>query len=78
MTPNNGGQSSSDLQRRAAANIARRKVLEAYTKSAVRPLSTGNGTQNAQAPLSQNITDRTHLKSTATAPQIDVKPLGLN
>ena len=55
MNPNNGGQSSSDLQRRAAANIARRKVLEAYAKKAIQT-----------TPV-----DRTHLKTNNTAPRID-------
>ena len=34
MDPNNGGQSSPDLQRQAAAQIARKKVLAAYAESA--------------------------------------------
>ena len=34
MNPDNGGQSSSDLQKQAAAAIARRKVLAAYANSA--------------------------------------------
>ncbi|MBQ3320717.1 class E sortase [Candidatus Saccharibacteria bacterium] len=34
MSSENGGQSSSDLQRQAAATIARRKVLAAYAESA--------------------------------------------
>ena len=34
MDSNNGGQSSSDLQRQAAAAIARKKVLAAYAESA--------------------------------------------
>ncbi|MDO4507825.1 MAG: class E sortase [Candidatus Saccharibacteria bacterium] len=34
MDSKNGGQSSSDLQRRAAAEIARKKVLAAYAKTA--------------------------------------------
>ena len=34
MNPDNGGQSSSDLQKQAAAAIARRKVLAAYGDSA--------------------------------------------
>lgn len=34
MNPDNGGQSSSDLQRQAAAAIARKKVLAAYAESA--------------------------------------------
>ena len=61
MNSDDGGQSSSDLQRRAAANIARRKVLEAYTNTAKRELP-----QNQQ----QN---QTHLKSTGVAPQIDAE-----
>lgn len=61
MNSDDGGQSSSDLQRRAAANIARRKVLEAYTNTTKRELP-----QNQQ----QN---QTHLKSTGVAPQIDAE-----
>ena len=34
MNPENGGQSSSDLQRQAAAALARKKVLAAYAESA--------------------------------------------
>lgn len=34
MNPENGGQSSRDLQRQAAAQIARRKVLAAYAETA--------------------------------------------
>ena len=34
MNPDTGGQSSSDLQKQAAAAIARRKVLAAYADSA--------------------------------------------
>jgi sortase A len=34
MNPNNGGQSSSDLQRKTAAYLARQKVLAAYSASA--------------------------------------------
>lgn len=64
MNSDDGGQSSSDLQRRAAANIARRKVLEAYTNTAKRELP-----QNQQGQQ-QN---QTHLKSTGVAPQIDAE-----
>ncbi len=59
MNPDDGGQSSSDLQRRTAAEIARRKVLAAYT-------------QRAQKSAASNLTDmsnRTHLKD--AAPKID-------
>ncbi len=73
MNPNDGGQSSSDLQRRAAANIARRKVLEAYANSARRTAIGQTGAQNS--PLNgvrkQGTVDYTHLKSNQTAPRID-------
>ena len=39
MNPENGGQSSSDLQRQTAAAIARKKVLSAYTRAAQTPAS---------------------------------------
>lgn len=67
MNPNDGGQSSSDLQRRAAANIARRKVLEAYAKKAESPILR---VRNAQGSNIQS-TNQTHLKASTTAPRID-------
>ena len=45
MNPENGGQSSSDLQRQAAAAIARKKVLAAYAEAAkknAREVADGN------------------------------------
>jgi len=67
MNPNDGGQSSSDLQRRAAANIARRKVLEAYTKKTESPILRVRSAQGGSAQS----TDQTHLKASTTAPHID-------
>ncbi|MBR5939334.1 sortase [Candidatus Saccharibacteria bacterium] len=58
MNPENGGQSSSDLQRQAAAAIARKKVLAAYTESAKKAQSLAN-------------TNQPHMKSEPIAQKID-------
>lgn len=58
MNPENGGQSSSDLQRQAAAAIARKKVLAAYTESAKKAQSLAN-------------TNQSHMKSEPIAQKID-------
>ena len=47
MNSENGGQSSSDLQRQAAAALARKKVLAAYAESA-RKAAKEVGTDNAR------------------------------
>ena len=52
------GQTSSDLQRQAAAQIARKKVLAAYMEAAQKKAGT-NGTEQA-----------THMKDVATGPKI--------
>lgn len=57
MNPNDGGQSSSDLQRKAAAQIARKKVLAAYASTA----------QKSNHPN----TNSDHLKDNANAPKIN-------
>ncbi|MDO4612224.1 MAG: class E sortase [Candidatus Saccharibacteria bacterium] len=56
MDQKNGGLSSSDLQRRAAAEIARKKVLAAYAKTAQK---------NAQEVT------QSHLKDTPVDPKIN-------
>ncbi len=58
MDSKNGGQSSADLQKQAAAAIARKKVLAAYAESAQKAPRDSNG-------------NNTHLKSTPIAPRID-------
>ena len=61
MDSNTGGQSSSDLQRQAAAQIARRKVLEAYNKSAAKK----------EAGKSASTSDTSHLKNTPVETKIN-------
>ena len=58
MDTKNGGQSSSDLQRQAAAAIARRKVLAAYAESAKKS-GKASGENDA------------HMKNAPMAPKID-------
>ena len=58
MDSKNGGQSSSDLQRQAAAALARKKVLAAYAESA----------KKAQKQASEN---SAHMKNTPITPKID-------
>lgn len=58
MDSETSGQSSSDLQRQAAAQIARKKVLAAYTRSAGESLKT-------------NQDGNTHLKNEAITPKIN-------
>lgn len=60
MDSNNGGQSSSDLQRRAAAEIARKKVLAAYAATTQKPLPSANSVQQ-----------QSHLKDAPVATKID-------
>ena len=58
MDSNNGGQSSSDLQRQAAAQIARKKVLAAYAgnarKQEANTVNNSNGTMKSE-PVTQKI-----------------------
>ena len=57
MNPENGGQSSSDLQKQAAAALARKKVLAAYAGSAKKHIQTVNDS-NAKMkdePIAQRI-----------------------
>lgn len=58
MNPENGGQSSSDVQRRTAAAIARKKVLAAYAESAKK---------NAKAKSAES----GHLKDEPVTPKIN-------
>ncbi len=58
MDSKNGGQSSSDLQRQAAAALARKKVLAAYAESA------------NKAKKEANVND-SHLKNEPITPKID-------
>lgn len=58
MNSENGGQSSNDLQRQAAAVIARKKVLAAYAGSAEKATQTTEGNTG-------------HLKDEAIAPKIN-------
>ncbi|MBR3254075.1 class E sortase [Candidatus Saccharibacteria bacterium] len=61
MDSNTGGQSSSDLQRQAAAQIARRKVLEAYNKPAAKK----------EAGKTASASDTSHLKNTPVETKIN-------
>ena len=61
MDSNTGGQSSSDLQRQAAAQIARRKVLEAYNKSVAKK----------NADKGAHTGDTAHLKSAPVETKIN-------
>ena len=58
MDSENGGQSSSELQRQTAAAIARRKVLAAYAESAKKSLKDAN-------------TKEAHLKNEPITPKIN-------
>ncbi len=58
MDSNTGGQSPSDLQRKAAAEIARKKVLAAYAATAKKPLPTSE-------------TSSSHLKDAPVDPKIN-------
>lgn len=58
MDSNNGGQSSSDLQRQAAAQIARKKVLAAYAESARKAEKTAKSSDG-------------HLKTEPITPKIN-------
>ena len=64
MNPDNGGQSSSDLQKQAAAAIARRKVLAAYSGSE-KPHEKEAGEDNARLkdePIAEKIDKETWKK----------------
>ena len=57
MNPENGGQPSHNLQRQAAAALARQKVLAAYAKSAKKAsqVSAGNDSHMKNEPISRKI-----------------------
>ena len=57
MNSNPGGQSSSDLRRKTASALARKKVLEAYA--------------NMAAKTERHTTENAHLKDQATSPKIN-------
>ena len=61
MDSENGGQSSSDLARQAAAQIARKKVLAAYASSANESAKTTNG--NASRMKDEPITSKINSES---------------
>lgn len=61
MDSANGGQSSNDLQRQAAAAIARKKVLAAYAESARKTAREANGTAPA------------HMKDEPVAKKVDAE-----
>jgi sortase A len=63
MDSDNGGQSSSDLQRQAAAQIARRKVLAAYLEAAKKQQATAQAGTTAQPGQ--------HLKDTPVQSKIN-------
>lgn len=63
MDSDNGGQSSSDLQRQAAAQIARRKVLAAYLEAAKK--------QQAAAQAGTTAQPGQHLKDTPVQSKIN-------
>ena len=55
MNPDTGGQSSSDLSRQAAAQLARKKVLAAYTAQAQKKAEEANA---AKAQPGQHLKDQ--------------------
>ncbi len=64
MNPENGGQSSSDLQRQAAAALARKKVLAAYAESAKKNAKTTNENSSRlkDEPVAQKINSESWRK----------------
>ncbi len=65
MNPENGGQSSSDLQRQAAAALARKKVLAAYAASAKKSTkepSSGNDAHMKSEPITPKINSESWKK----------------
>ena len=55
MDSKTSGQSSSDLQRQAAAALARKKVLAAYAESARKSQLTANGSHMKDEPITPKI-----------------------
>ncbi len=62
MDSENGGQSSSDLQRQAAAQIARKKVLAAYAEAAKKSAQTSNADKMKDEPITTNINSESWKK----------------
>lgn len=63
MNSENGGQSSSDLQRQAAAALARKKVLAAYAESARKKLKdSDNSTHMKDEPVASKINSESWKK----------------
>ena len=64
MDPKNGGQSSSDLQRRTAAEIARKKVLAAYAEGAKKAVSNpeNNSSHMRDEPIAPKINSESWKK----------------
>lgn len=62
MNPENGGQFSSDRQRQAAAEIARKKVLAAYAKSAPKPAQEAKAAHLKNEPVSPKINSESWKK----------------
>ena len=58
----NGGQSSSDLQRQTAAAIARKKVLAAYAESAQKNLKESNDAHLKSEPITSQINSESWKK----------------
>ena len=56
MDSETGGQSSSDLQRRAASALARKKVLAAYANAAQKNAQNNDGSHMKNAPVNSRIT----------------------
>lgn len=63
MNPENGGQSSSDLQRQAAAALARRKVLATYAEAAKKAAKPNTGAAHLKnEPVAQKINSESWKK----------------
>ncbi len=62
MDSKNGGQSQSDLQRRAAAEIARKKVLAAYAKSAKKNAEEQSRSHMKDVPVATKINSESWKK----------------
>jgi len=63
MNSEHGGQSSSDLQRRTASALARKKVLAAYANMAAKSeLNARNNTHLKSKPIDQKITSESWRK----------------
>ena len=65
MDSSNGGQSSSDLQRQAAAALARKRVLAAYAESAQKAAKANSASNDAHmkdAPITPKINSESWKK----------------